>query len=98
MTRRWFRVIVFSATNWVVRRSQCAIIVRDKLVPRSFLRYSPDTHFVLILYAVLTLLKLSLTEFCKHMQNPRRTVSLVKDVAAYKLRFEGAEKLIDADD
>lgn len=37
--------------------SQCAMIVRDELVPRNFLRYSPDSHFVLISYAVLTLLK-----------------------------------------
>jgi hypothetical protein len=37
--------------------SQCAIIVRDELVPRGFLKYSPDSHFVLISYAVLTLLK-----------------------------------------
>jgi len=60
---------------------QCAVIVRDELVPRGFLRYSPDSHFVLISYAVLTLLKLSLSEFCRHMHNPERTVALVKDVA-----------------
>jgi len=61
--------------------AQCAVIVRDELVPRGFLRYSPDSHFVLISYAVLTLLKLSLSEFCKHLHNPERTVALVKDVA-----------------
>ena len=34
----------------------CAIIVRDEIGPR-YMRYSPDSHFVLSSYAVLTLLK-----------------------------------------
>ncbi len=37
----------------------CALIVRDELGPQGFLRYSPDSHFVLSSYAVLTLLKVS---------------------------------------
>lgn len=35
----------------------CATLVRDGLGPNGFLRYSPDSHFVLISYAVLSLLK-----------------------------------------
>lgn len=35
----------------------CATIVRDRLGPSGFLRYSPDSHFVQISYAILTLLK-----------------------------------------
>lgn len=35
----------------------CALIVRDELAANDFLRHSPDSHCVLISYAVLTLLK-----------------------------------------
>jgi hypothetical protein len=35
----------------------CAKLVRDELAPRGFLKYSPDSHFVMISYAVLSLLK-----------------------------------------
>ena len=35
----------------------CATVIRDELGPRGFLRYAPDSHFVLTSYAVLTLLK-----------------------------------------
>lgn len=34
-----------------------AVIARDELAPRGFLRYSPDAHFVFLSYAVLSLLK-----------------------------------------
>lgn len=37
----------------------CATITRDELAPRDFLKYSPDSHFVMISYAVLSLLKVS---------------------------------------
>lgn len=36
-----------------------AVIARDELAPRGFLRYSPDSHFVFLSYAVLSLLKVS---------------------------------------
>ena len=36
---------------------KCATLVRDKLGPQGFLRYSPDGHFVQCSYAVLSLLK-----------------------------------------
>lgn len=36
-----------------------ALIVRDELGPLGYLKYSPDSHFVQISYAVLTLLKVS---------------------------------------
>lgn len=35
----------------------CAIIIRDELGPRNYLRFSPDSHFVFGSYAVLSLLK-----------------------------------------
>lgn len=37
----------------------CALVVRDELAPRGYMRYSPDSHFVFTSYAVLTLLKVS---------------------------------------
>jgi hypothetical protein len=37
----------------------CAMMVRDELGPRGYMRYSPDSHFVLSSYAVLSLLKVS---------------------------------------
>lgn len=36
-----------------------AVIARDELAPRGFLRYSPDSHFVFLSYAVLSLLKVN---------------------------------------
>lgn len=35
----------------------CAVLVRDQLGPRGFMKYSPDSHFVQTSYAVLSLLK-----------------------------------------
>jgi hypothetical protein len=35
----------------------CAMLVRDNLGPRGFMKYSPDSHFVQTSYAVLSLLK-----------------------------------------
>jgi len=35
----------------------CATLVRDHLGPSGYLKYSPDSHFVQMSYAVLTLLK-----------------------------------------
>ena len=37
--------------------TKCAMLVRDKLGPQGFLRFSPDGHFVQCSYAVLSLLK-----------------------------------------
>jgi len=59
----------------------CALIVRDELGPLGYLRYSPDSHFVLSSYAVLTLLKLIRPEFQSFMENQERTIALVNDVA-----------------
>ena len=39
----------------------CALIVRDRLGPSGYIRYSPDSHFVQISYAVLSLLKVRQT-------------------------------------
>jgi hypothetical protein len=38
----------------------CAVLVRDQLGPRGFMKYSPDSHFVQTSYAVLSLLKVCL--------------------------------------
>lgn len=37
--------------------TNCATLVRDSLGPRGFMKYAPDSHCVLISYAVLSLLK-----------------------------------------
>ncbi|KAL1691371.1 fungal-specific transcription factor domain-containing protein [Schizophyllum commune] len=59
----------------------CALIVRDELAANDFLRHSPDSHCVLISYAVLTLLKLLRPEFQPFLETEQRTLQLVKDVA-----------------
>lgn len=37
--------------------SKCATLLRDKLGPLGYLKYSPDSHFVQCSYAVLSLMK-----------------------------------------
>ncbi|KAH6908321.1 fungal-specific transcription factor domain-containing protein [Coprinopsis sp. MPI-PUGE-AT-0042] len=59
----------------------CATIIRDDLGPSGFLKYSPDSHFVQISYAVLSLLKLIRPEFQAFLDNEQATLQLVKDVA-----------------
>ncbi|KAF8607837.1 hypothetical protein BDV93DRAFT_467449, partial [Ceratobasidium sp. AG-I] len=59
----------------------CALVVRDELAPRGFMRYSPDSHFVFISYAVLTLLKLVRPEFSAFLDNERKTIAIVQDIA-----------------
>ncbi|KAG6336922.1 hypothetical protein ID866_2160 [Astraeus odoratus] len=59
-----------------------ATIARDELAPRGYLRYSPDSHFVFLSYAVLSLLKLIRHEFQPFIADEQKTVELVKDVAA----------------
>lgn len=56
-------------------------IARDELAPRGYLKYSPDSHFVFLSYAVLSLLKLIRPEFQPFIENEQRIVELVKDVA-----------------
>ncbi|KAF9532873.1 fungal-specific transcription factor domain-containing protein [Crepidotus variabilis] len=60
---------------------RCAILVRDHLAPSGHLRYSPDSHFVQISYAVLSLLKLIRPEFRPFLDKEREIINLVKDVA-----------------
>ncbi|KAF7986615.1 hypothetical protein HWV62_26410 [Athelia sp. TMB] len=59
----------------------CALLTRDDLGPRGFLKYSPDSHFVMISYALLSLLKLVRPEFQAFLDNEHKTYNLVKDVA-----------------
>uniref|UniRef100_A0A8H8CNI7 Zn(2)-C6 fungal-type domain-containing protein n=1 Tax=Psilocybe cubensis TaxID=181762 RepID=A0A8H8CNI7_PSICU len=59
----------------------CATLVRDKLGPSGYIKYSPDSHFVQTSYAVLSLLKLVRPEFQAFLDNEQSTLSLVKDVA-----------------
>ncbi|KII88176.1 hypothetical protein PLICRDRAFT_54030 [Plicaturopsis crispa FD-325 SS-3] len=59
----------------------CATLVRDKLGPSGFLKYSPDSHFVIISYAVLSLLKLVRPEFQAFLEDEQATLGIVKDVA-----------------
>ncbi|KAM6500251.1 Fungal specific transcription factor domain containing protein [Amanita muscaria] len=59
----------------------CAVLVRDHLGPKGFLRYTPDSHCVMISYAVLTLLKLIRPEFQTFHDNEQGTHQIVQDVA-----------------
>ncbi|KAK2466676.1 hypothetical protein APHAL10511_000934 [Amanita phalloides] len=70
----------------------CAIVVRDQLGPRGYLKYSPDSHCVMISYAVLTLLKLIRPEFQDFHDNEQTTLQLVRDVAD-TLESSAANKL-----
>ncbi|KAG1863638.1 fungal-specific transcription factor domain-containing protein [Suillus subalutaceus] len=59
-----------------------AIVARDELAPMGMLKYSPDSHFVYISYAVLlSLLKLIRPEFQQFIENEQNIIDLVKDVA-----------------
>ncbi|KAJ7772989.1 fungal-specific transcription factor domain-containing protein [Mycena maculata] len=59
----------------------CAVLVRDQLGARGFMKYSPDSHFVQTSYAVLSLLKLIRPEFQAFLEHEQQTIALVKDVA-----------------
>lgn len=75
----------------------CVLIMRDEIASAGWLRYSPDSHFVLCSYAVLSLLKVSplpslmryllisfqyiRSEFQGLMDNEAKTLALVKDMA-----------------
>ncbi|KAF9077228.1 fungal-specific transcription factor domain-containing protein [Rhodocollybia butyracea] len=59
----------------------CATLVRDQLGPSGFLKYSPDSHYVQMSYAILTLLKLIRPEFSSYLEDEQKTVSLIKEVA-----------------
>ncbi|CAE6523226.1 unnamed protein product [Rhizoctonia solani] len=59
----------------------CALVVRDELAPRGYMRYSPDSHFVFTSYAVLTLIKLIRPEFSAFLDNEKKTLQLVNDIA-----------------
>ncbi|ELU45832.1 fungal zn(2)-Cys(6) binuclear cluster domain-containing protein [Rhizoctonia solani AG-1 IA] len=59
----------------------CVLVVRDELAPRGYMRYSPDSHFVFTSYAVLTLLKLIRPEFSAFLDNEKKTLQIVNDVA-----------------
>ncbi|KAG8728740.1 hypothetical protein FRC11_010306, partial [Ceratobasidium sp. 423] len=59
----------------------CALVVRDELAPRGYMRYSPDSHFVFTSYAVLTLLKLIRPEFSIFLNSEKKTLQLVNDIA-----------------
>ncbi|KAB5595391.1 Fungal Zn(2)-cys(6) binuclear cluster domain containing protein [Ceratobasidium theobromae] len=59
----------------------CALVVRDELIPRDYMRYSPDSHFVFTSYAVLTLLKLIRPEFSAFLDNEQKTLKLVQNIA-----------------
>ncbi|TFK30236.1 hypothetical protein FA15DRAFT_581395 [Coprinopsis marcescibilis] len=59
----------------------CATIVKEELGPSGVIKFSPDSHFVQISYAVLSLLKLIRPEFQAFLENEQETLQLVKDVA-----------------
>ncbi|KAG8905358.1 hypothetical protein FRB99_000186 [Tulasnella sp. 403] len=59
----------------------CTRLLKDCLGPKGYLRYSPDSHFVFISYAVLTLLKLIRPEFKSFIDNEQGILDLVGEVA-----------------
>ncbi|KAH8117092.1 fungal-specific transcription factor domain-containing protein [Phellopilus nigrolimitatus] len=59
----------------------CATLVRDELGPRGFLRYSPDSHFVQISYAVLSLLKFTRPTFHAFLVDEKKTIMLIQEIA-----------------
>ncbi|KAG8798478.1 hypothetical protein FRC16_007195 [Serendipita sp. 398] len=59
----------------------CCYVMRDEIAPNGFLRYAPDSHFVLTSYAVLSLLKLVRPEFRGFIENDTKILSLVHDMA-----------------
>ncbi|EIW60220.1 uncharacterized protein TRAVEDRAFT_145442 [Trametes versicolor FP-101664 SS1] len=63
----------------------CALLLRDEMGPLGFLKYAPDSHFVMGSYAVLSLLKASLLlirpEFQAFLDHEQKTVAIVNDVA-----------------
>ncbi|THH31123.1 hypothetical protein EUX98_g3075 [Antrodiella citrinella] len=61
--------------------SACALLIRDELAPLGYLRYSPDSNFVMGSYAVLSLMKLLRPEFQTFLDHEQKTITLVKDVA-----------------
>ncbi|OSD08461.1 hypothetical protein PYCCODRAFT_1462684 [Trametes coccinea BRFM310] len=59
----------------------CAQILRDDMGPMGYLKYAPDSHFVMGSYAVLSLLKLIRPEFQAFLDHEQKTIAIVNDVA-----------------
>ncbi|KAI0665240.1 fungal-specific transcription factor domain-containing protein [Cubamyces menziesii] len=59
----------------------CALLLRDEMGPLGYLKYAPDSHFVMGSYAVLSLLKLIRPEFQAFLDHEQKTVAIVNDVA-----------------
>ncbi|KAI0780530.1 fungal-specific transcription factor domain-containing protein [Trametes elegans] len=64
----------------------CALLLRDEMGPHGYLKYAPDSHFVMGSYAVLSLLKvrpgiLIRPEFQAFLDHEQKTVAIVNDVA-----------------
>ncbi|KAI0636582.1 fungal-specific transcription factor domain-containing protein [Trametes polyzona] len=59
----------------------CAQLLRDEMGPLGYLKYAPDSHFVMGSYAVLSLLKLIRPEFQAFLDHEQKTVAIVNDVA-----------------
>ncbi|KAG6836870.1 hypothetical protein H0H93_001930 [Arthromyces matolae] len=61
--------------------TSCALLVRDHLGPKGYMKYAPDSHCVMISYALLTLFKLIRPEFHPYLDDEQRIFSLVAEVA-----------------
>ncbi|GJE87047.1 Zn(II)2Cys6 transcription factor [Phanerochaete sordida] len=59
----------------------CATVLRDDTGPQGYLRYAPDSTYVMGSYAVLSLLKLLRPEFKIFLDHESKIISLVNDVA-----------------
>ncbi|KAI8989815.1 fungal-specific transcription factor domain-containing protein [Trametes punicea] len=59
----------------------CAQILKDDLGPLGYLKYAPDSHFVMGSYAILSLLKLIRPEFQAFLDHEQKTIAIINDVA-----------------
>ncbi|TBU50302.1 fungal-specific transcription factor domain-containing protein [Dichomitus squalens] len=59
----------------------CAAILRDEMGPMGYLKYAPDSTFVMGSYAVLSLLKLIRPEFQAFLDHEQKTIAIVTDIA-----------------
>ncbi|KZP01066.1 hypothetical protein CALVIDRAFT_475249 [Calocera viscosa TUFC12733] len=60
---------------------ECARIITQEMGPSGYLKYSPDSHFVLCSYAVITLLKLVRPEFENFLPGGVDPIKNVRDAA-----------------
>ncbi|QRV98273.1 Fungal specific transcription factor domain [Ceratobasidium sp. AG-Ba] len=59
----------------------CILVVLDELAPRGYMRYAPDSHFVITSHVAVALLKLIRPEFLGLLGNEQETLQSVQAIA-----------------